>query len=199
MIGIMAMLTGRFSSAVGTESEASKISRPVNGLVYSVWPVYLWLEPVVFENTPVAPEGVSWIYVGSSPVILRMASPWAMPTHPWWEYGRPETGSLAFSWRGCRRNLPPERRQAGWGWAGAESLPASCGVLLFLFGSLVCGWLEVDDIRSDGRAGAAVAFGVFGVRRCWNVVTAKGPGSPVSLQVAGFPVLPGSAADDAGS
>lgn len=27
----------------------------------------------------------------------------------------------------------------------------------------VCGWLEVDDIRGDGRAGEAVAFDVGGV------------------------------------
>ena len=45
----------------------------------------------------------------------------------------------------------------------------------------MCGWLEVDDIRGDGRGGEAVAFDVFSVRRCWEVVAAKGPGSPVGL------------------
>ena len=57
----------------------------------------------------------------------------------------------------------------------------------------------MDDIRGDGRAGEAVAFDVFGVGGCWDVVAAKGSGSPVGLQVTGFPVLPGAAADDAGS
>lgn len=69
----------------------------------------------------------------------------------------------------------------------------------FFFLGHLCEWLKVDDIRGDGRAGDAVAFDVFGVGRCWDVVAAKGSGSPVGLEVTGFSVYPGPAADDAGS
>lgn len=56
----------------------------------------------------------------------------------------------------------------------------------------------MDNIRGDGRAWDAVAFDVFGVGGCWDVVAAKGSGSPVGLEVTGFSVYPGPAADDAG-
>lgn len=57
----------------------------------------------------------------------------------------------------------------------------------------------MDNIRGDGRAGDAVAFDVFGVGGCWDVVAAKGSRGPVGLEVTGFSVYPGPAADDAGS
>lgn len=53
---------------------------------------------------------------------------------------------------------------ASWVWLSSRGeLLGKLRSSSFFFGSLVCGWLEVDDIRGDGRGGEAVAFDVFGV------------------------------------
>lgn len=57
----------------------------------------------------------------------------------------------------------------------------------------------MDDVRSDCGAGRAVVLNVFGIGGYRDVVAAKGAGGPVGLEVTGFSVHSGAAADDAGS
>lgn len=57
----------------------------------------------------------------------------------------------------------------------------------------------MDDVRSDCGAGRAVVLNVFSIRCYGDVVVTKGAGGPVGLEVTGFSVHSGAAADDAGS
>lgn len=57
----------------------------------------------------------------------------------------------------------------------------------------------MDDVRSDCGAGRAVVLNIFSIRCYGDVVVTKGAGGPVGLEVTGFSVHSGAAADDAGS
>ena len=78
----MEMLTGRFSSAVGTTSDASKMTLVIRWLTKEFIPHQSSGIAVVCLNTPVpgaVPPEVTGV-VGIFPVILRMASLCMFPT-----------------------------------------------------------------------------------------------------------------------